>query len=240
MSPPMRIAGFGACMITGYPFEKGGFFEIACGVVEERLSRSLQSHITSLHKFPAPRAEKYMQKRVFGFKPDYVVIQFGSTDAACPLRRRGRQTNRGSKSSAISRNAKLPPNLFTLSRWTITSLLSFFWKVPPITPLSQYIAAIERMVDYCLSAEITPVVLSPFIFGSKYSTRNAIVYSNALLALQLRKERMILVDCIPLLSRFRKSMILLKDGFHLSRLAHRLIGEAVGVAIVLDVVYGPR
>ena len=186
--PPLRIAGFGACMISGYPYKSGGLFEIACGSIEACLSRFLQAHITSLHNFPAPRAEKHLRKRVLGFKPAYVVIQFGSTDAACPLRPKRRQVDRSSKSSAISKNAKLrPPSLFTLSRWTIASFLSFFWKVHPVTPLSQYIGAIEHMVDDCISAGVTPVVLSPFIFGSKTSTRNAILYTNALR--ELRSER---------------------------------------------------
>jgi hypothetical protein len=59
----LRIAGFGAWMITGYPHKSAGLFEIACGVVEKLLSRPVQSTIVSLGGFPAPRAEKYLKKR---------------------------------------------------------------------------------------------------------------------------------------------------------------------------------
>src|SRR5580692_9240847 len=62
---PLRIAGFGACLITGYPHQGAGMFEVACGLVERRLSRPVQSEIVSLGGFPAPRAEKYLKKKVF-------------------------------------------------------------------------------------------------------------------------------------------------------------------------------
>ena len=35
----LRIAGFGACMITGYPHKGGGLFEVACSLVEKGRSR---------------------------------------------------------------------------------------------------------------------------------------------------------------------------------------------------------
>ena len=81
----MRIAGFGACMITGYPHKGAGMFEVACGLVEKRLARPVLSIIASLGGFPAPRAEKYLKRRMFNFNPKYIVIQFGATDAQCPI-----------------------------------------------------------------------------------------------------------------------------------------------------------
>jgi hypothetical protein len=59
-------------------------------------------------------------------------------------------------------------------------LIGYLRKIDPITPLSSYIAAIGAMVDDCRSAGITPVVLSPFVYGSRYAMRNAISYTNAL------------------------------------------------------------
>lgn len=46
---------------------------------------------------------------------------------------------------------------------------------------------------------------------------------------------MIFIDCVRLLAKAPKSEILLHDGLHLSRLGHRLIGEAIGQAIVADI-----
>src|SRR5579872_6260303 len=95
--PSLKIAGFGACMITGYPHEGGGLFETACGLVEKRLSRPVQSTVVSLGGFPAPRAAKYLRKKLFNFNPQYVVIQLGATDAQCPIRAGSRPNDCGSK-----------------------------------------------------------------------------------------------------------------------------------------------
>ena len=46
---------------------------------------------------------------------------------------------------------------------------------------------------------------------------------------------MILVNCIRLLAEFPKTVILQHDGFHLSRMAQNLIGEATAQAIVADI-----
>jgi lysophospholipase L1-like esterase len=239
----LRIAGFGACMINGYPHKSAGLFEIACGVVEKGLSRPVQSTIVSLGGFPAPRAEKYLKKKVFGFNPQYVVIQFGATDAQCAIRARNRTTDRGaelrgdgnSKPSAALKTASYhgqPATALSLLRWQIASMIGHFRKIEPITPLSSYTAAIGRMVDDCRSAGITPVVLSPFVYGSRYTTAKAIPYVDALHELHSRVQGMILVNCASLLANFPKPMILQHDGFHLSRVGHNLVGEAIGQAIV--------
>jgi lysophospholipase L1-like esterase len=247
----VRIAGFGACMITGYPHKGAGLFEVACGVVEKRLSRSVQSTIVSLGGFPAPRAEKYLKKKVFGFNPQYIVIQFGATDAQCPIRARSRPTDRGAELSSDG-NSKPSAALKTTSyhgqpatalsplRWQIASLIGHLRKIEPITSLSSYTAAIERMVDDCRSAGITPVVLSPFVYGSRYTMGKAIPYVDALHELHSRAQGMIFVDCANLLANFPKPMILQHDGFHLSRAGHNLVGEAIGQAIVADIIINGR
>ena len=240
-------------MITGYPHEGAGMFEIACELVEKRLSRPVQSTIVSLGGFPAPRAEKYL-KKVFDFNPQYIVIQFGATDAQCPIRARSRPNNRcselsndgNSESSAALRTKRTtsyfdyrdqPTTALSHLRWQLSALIGHLRKIEPVTPLSSYIASIERMVVECLSAGIKPVVLSPFVYGSRYTMRNAISYTNALHE-RLRAGDGILVDCVAALAKFPKSSILQHDGFHLSRAGHDLIGEAIAQAIVTDVVMG--
>ena len=126
----LKVAGFGACMITGYPHKGGGLFDVACGLTEKRLSRPVQSTIVSLGGFPAPRAEKYLKKKVFDFNPQYVVIQFGPTDAQCPIRAGNRATDRCSElsaddnykpSAALSYHGQ-SATLLSLLRWQIASL----------------------------------------------------------------------------------------------------------------------
>jgi hypothetical protein len=72
-------------MITGHPHKGAGMFEVACGLVEKRLSRPVQSTIVSLSGFPAPRAAKYLKPKVFNFHPQYIVIQYSSGLLTCSV-----------------------------------------------------------------------------------------------------------------------------------------------------------
>ena len=242
-------------MISGYPHEGGrGFFEIACRSIERHMSRTVQSKNVSLGGFPVPRAEKHLRSKVFDFNPHYIILQFGATDAQCPIRRRSRPTDHTSQPNAVlgkpatqnRRNSNMfdgwwetthdqPYTLLSPFRWEVASTIGFLRKIKPITPLSTYITAMEHMVDDCMSAHITPVVLSPFVFGSRYTMRNAILYRNELHELYSRVKGMVFIDCIRVLATFRRSMILMNDGFHLSAAAHNLIGEAIGQSIIADI-----
>jgi hypothetical protein len=231
-------------MISGYPHEGGGLFEVACTLIEKELSRPVERNLLSLQGFPAPRAEKYLKSKVVPFNPDYVVIQFGSVDAARPIRERRRSAVATSEVRAALSSptftiapAYRSPSAVTIARWHMQSLVGFVWKTAPITSLSSYVNAMEHMVNDCISAEITPVVLSPFIFGSLHSLKNAAEYTNALRDLSSSVNRMIFINCFRLLSKAPKSKVLLHDGMHLSRLGHNLIGEAIGQAIVADMAY---
>ena len=243
---PLRIAGFGACMIAGYPHKDGGLFEVACGLIEQRLARPVNSTIVSLGGFPAARAEKYLKKKVFDFDPRYIVIQFGATDAQCPIRA-GRHLTASCSKSSTSGNSKSatprtisfdsqPATLLSSLRWQIASLIGHLRKIEPITPVSAYAAAIERMVGECRSAGIKPVVLSPFVYGSQYATGKSMAFVAALRELRSRTQDMILVDCVSLLANFPRSGILQHDGFHLSRAGHNLVGEAIAQSIVDDII----
>ena len=232
-----KIAGFGACMIGGYPHESGGLFEIACGLVEKTLSLPVQSRVSTLGGFSAPRAEKYLKLRILSCNPDYVVIQFGSTDASCPIQSKHRLTENSFQSGVShARNSPINrPSTVTIARWRLQSLVARFRKPDPVTSLSSYVAAIKHMVDDCILAQVTPIVLSPFIFGASYSTENAIKYTNALRYVFSKMNQVIFIDCVQLLSKFPNSKVLLSDGFHLSRFGHNLIGEAIAQAVVADI-----
>jgi hypothetical protein len=223
-------------MIAGWPHRSGGLFEVACDRVEKTLKRSIQSRLTSLGSFSAPRAEKHIKRRALDFKPGYVVVQFGATDAQCPIRRKPRS----SASTGNAREVFHAPNVLTLARWEIASLMGFLMKTEARTPLSAYIDAIARMADNCISDGAKPIILSPFVFGSRYSTRSALLFTNALQELQSRKRPMILVDCVRVMSNFPRSKMLMNDGFHLSAMAHNLVGETVGDLIVADVARADR
>jgi lysophospholipase L1-like esterase len=233
----LKIAGFGACMISGYPHNAGGLFEVACAGVEKRLGRPVVSTLVSLSGFTAPRAEKHLPRRALRFGPDYVVIQFGSSDAHCPVRRVHRKpASRGLGSSthklALAYHSQ-PSGLISALRWEVVSLIGYLLKIDSETALPEYVAVMERMVAACVSERATPVVLSPFVFGSRYSTRSAIAFTNALRDLA-RMHDVIVVDCVSALRALAKTSVLQRDGIHLSQLGHRVVGEAIAASIASD------
>jgi lysophospholipase L1-like esterase len=234
----LKIAGFGACMISGYPHKTGGLFEIACARVEKRLGRTVISKLVSLDGFTAPRAEKHLPRRMRSFGPDYVVIQFGSSDAHCPVPMVRRKS---ASSGLISSTRELelayhsqPSGLISSLRWEIVSLLGHLLKIDPETALPEYVAVIERMATLCISQRATPVVLSPFVFGSRYSTRSAIAFTRGLRKQLTRLHGVLLVDCVSALGAFAKPSVLQRDGIHLSQLGHLVVGEAIAAAIASD------
>jgi hypothetical protein len=157
----LRIAGFGACMISGYPHKAAGMFEIGCGLIERNLSHPVQSTIVGLPAFSATRAEKYLQRKVLPFNRNYIVIQFGSTDAACPIWHHPPATQssrfrnqRGADSAAYHAR---PATMLTLLHWELTSLIGYLMTPGPVTSLAAYIQAIEWMVKNCRAVSGIPV-----------------------------------------------------------------------------------
>jgi hypothetical protein len=108
-------------MISGYPHKAGGMLEVACHSIEKRLCRPVQSNILSLGGFPAPRAEKYLRDKALNSSPDYLIIQFGSTDANSPIRRRSRTRSTSPNPSSSDPSAEFhhsqSATLLSLLRW---------------------------------------------------------------------------------------------------------------------------
>jgi lysophospholipase L1-like esterase len=89
----------------------------------------------------------------------------------------------------------------------------------------------ERMIDSCIAADVTPIVLTPFVYGSRYSARNGVTYANALRELIAEKPGAVLVDCIEVLRAYPKRAVLQHDGFHLSQNGHAAVGLAIAQRI---------
>jgi hypothetical protein len=204
--PPLRVAGFGACMISGYPHDScAGFFNVACAHVEEDLCCSVESKIFSFGGFPAPRAEKYLADKVIGCAPNYIIIQLAALDALCPVRQgrlyfRGLSGAKGGSSARLretdDRSCRKEAGLSSWMRWELASILGYLQKLEPTTSLSAYMPVMERMIDSCMAADVTPVVLTPFVYGSGYSMRSGVTYADALRELITKKPGAVLVDCI--------------------------------------------
>jgi lysophospholipase L1-like esterase len=223
----LRIMGFGACMISGYPFNSGGFVELAVKEIQARTALDVQMKVLSLSGFPAQRAAKYLKRQVIPYSPDYAVIQFGSTDAACVLRKRQKTSISGQKDYKSASH-------LSILRWKLRSIAADILKPEANSALECYLPAMEDIIAGCIDARIKPVVLSPFIFGANYSMRNAAHYAELLRHMLSKFPEARYVDCIRVLSQVPRSKALLADGFHLSRFGHRLVGLALAGAIIRD------
>src|SRR5262249_3921781 len=210
-----------------------------CTHIAEGLASSMESKIFSFGGFPAPRAEKYLESKVIGYAPNCIVIQFGSLDALCPVRRspvRGASgAHLGSpailRTSSNSNAQRRPATQWSWLRWELASLWGYLRRLEPTTPLSAYLSAMDRMIDVCIAAEITPIVLTPFVYGSRYSMKKGMTYAKALRELIANKRGAVLIDCIEVLRAYPKRVVLQHDGFHLSQNGHAAVGFAIAQGI---------
>src|SRR5215475_6469414 len=123
----LRIRGFGACMIDGFPLPpETGFLHQAVRHLREKGKLDVDLDVVSMAGFPADRVQKHLAKEVLAHQPDVVVFQFGSTDAITALRsgfgvrwffskdaRNSSLFNRGERGGVSSR----PPALLDLLAW---------------------------------------------------------------------------------------------------------------------------
>jgi hypothetical protein len=153
----LRISGFGACMIAGYPFGDRGFFQIACSLIEHDDVYSIEPRITTLGGFPVTRVEKYLERVLGQPKPDYIVFQFGATDASCasvkslwessasrpkPFSSRSASSigkSRAGPSAPRSGDLTREANSLTAIRWMASSAAGFFVRPKSTTPFDDYI-----------------------------------------------------------------------------------------------------
>lgn len=239
LSDSITISGFGACMIGGFPDIAESFMKVACRLIEENLSRCANCSVLSLPGFPAARAKKHIS-RITHRAPNYVVFQFGSTDVSSQLMPSKKTPSKKTPKHGAPSKHFVAPTPLTLVRWHASSLAGCFLKPAPASDLSSYLSAHEDMISECQAVGATPVVLSPFVFGTRHSMNSAIKYSQALGGLCRTMDAVIFIDCVELLSHVPRSRILLCDAMHLSELGHQLVGRAVGEAVVADFVAKSR
>lgn len=230
--PCIRIAGFGACMISGFPHESGGFFDVACAEIERQVSIRTEKKLCSLGGFPAPRAKPYLASKLLGFRPDYLIIQLAALDALCPVRPRAAPSSAKKSGGASTGAQKKPASLLSYGRWLLLAMIGAARRAAPTTPLADYRDAMASIIDTCVRTGVTPVILTPFVYGSPYSMRSGALYAETLRELVAARPGALLVDCMTPLRQHPKHVVLQHDGFHLSLLAHSIVGQAIAARVV--------
>jgi lysophospholipase L1-like esterase len=219
----IRIVGFGACMINGTPFGyEDSFFNVAISALESVFgnSVSIDSTVVSLGGFPAIRAVKYLKKKVCALDPDIVIIQFGSTDASVSIRKNIKKMRVSPE--LVSQRELCWKELF---KHKLKSIISEVLCLSPVTNKPEYINAIKDMIRVLRENGTIVVVLSPFHFASSISNRYAKAYRDALKLEIEFLDGVYFLNAHKDLSSYSKLRTLCKNGTHLSRFGHKIIGN---------------
>ncbi len=245
----MMVFGYGACMLSGYPFQqaKSFFSHMLAGLPQDKKAEAMATSgykIVSLHRFTAVRAERHIRAQVLPYDPDVVVLQFGSSDVDCaPIHLfkqdqasfgRGGKTGQGSTPTSLSSaeaedcasgSGLRLPGIMDQLRWFIATLLGFLFRPSPVTTYEDYLEAMVHMVDLLVCNQIEVIVLSPFPFAMRYTHRLAKRYTAGLIKRLNSRTHVTCVDCIKVLEGYPIRSILLSDGMHLSPFGHQVLGE---------------
>jgi lysophospholipase L1-like esterase len=217
-------------MISGFPLAaEAGFLHQAVQHLHQAGQFKVAFEVVAMGGFPAHRARKHLAKRVLAHRPDFVVIQFGSTDASAPLRNGIGLRHFLKKQPHLRETVSArPPAPLDLLKWKLRNVASECLLIPPLAPLDNYLATLLNMAYECRLAGSIVVVISPFVMGGGRSNRFARDYTRALERQLPRTPGIHFLDAHTLLSQSPRKQMLLSDGFHLSAPAHRKLGLALG------------
>jgi len=219
-------------MINGTPFAYAdSFFAKAIERLNQESGGPIRSEVVSLGGFPAPRAVKHFKKRVLSGKPDIVVLQFGSGDAAVPIQKKIdslSSSSRKARSSIREDTSHINDDRITwrhVLKWEIKSLVGLLLRMPPVTSQEKYLEAIRQIIAEAKETNTTLIVLSPFVFGSRLSALYAKRYTAALREEIAHEHDIHLLDAYTELSKFPRATMLCHEGFHISRRAHDVVAR---------------
>lgn len=228
------IVGFGACMSSGYPIgESASFLRL---FVDSSLARPVTLRTVSLGGFTAPRAARFLRKRVIALQPDVLVLQFGTLDSSPPLREWYNSTARKLRPSRPPTPALEPQRsqdgtwlpyrstARTAAKTTAKALLSLCLGLGPRVPRGAFVGTIAQMCRESRAAGAYVIVLSPFATTNWLQRFYAKQFAAATMV-ATEDLGCLFVDCLSTLSAADPSVTLLSDGYHLSAQGHRLVAD---------------
>lgn len=215
--PEYHIQGLGACMLVGFPHrQEDSFFDLALAQLRADSPSQITTSCYSMGGFPITRVPRHLNARCLKTNPSIVVIQFASCDLIVPLRK-----NRSSGSSPRKVSCE-PPNLINRLIWQVQGLVGDGLQLEPITPPAVYLATMAQITQQLLDHGVTPVVISPFVFGGRRSDRIA-EECHAKLHESGELHPTEYVDAYSALAQHPRHQTLLADGTHLSLTGHRIV-----------------
>ena len=216
-------------MIDGFPHQPtDSFFHHAVTRLRQETAQVVTTSMFTMGGFPVPRVLRHLESKCLALHPDIVVVQFGATDLVVPLRRK--KNRDGTTSAAFHGRSVAPATLKSRIWWQFQGLAGDLLQLEPVTPVGAYLETKGEIIRTLLAHNIIPVVVSPFVFGSRRSDRNARYCSGRLQELVATLPKAHFVDAYAALNRHPRHQMLLADGGHLS-----LAGQQVVAAELLIV-----
>lgn len=227
----VKIVGLGACMMSGYPFPNYvSFYHHAI----QRVSKNLMPiHIDerncTISGCSLIQASGNFEEIIYSNIPDIAIIQFGGVDASVSIRSKfltlffQRTNTRG-----LLKKLKLEekPNLWHIAKWKILGMISSFLRLEPTTPMELYLETFLKIIVDCKTRGIEVIAVTPFRMGNSWSDHYAKLFSEAVEKASIEKS----FECLnswKTLYPYPLDKILLVDGFHLTRYAHEVLGNAL-------------
>jgi lysophospholipase L1-like esterase len=225
-----KIRAFGACMIGGFPHRyEDSCFHLAVERLRLETRHNLIPSIYTMGGFPVTRVPKHLQSRCLDAAPDMVVLQFGSSDLVVPVRKRNRHQP---LSASVERKVSATPATAAHQlRWRLRGILGSLLQLTPVTPPDIYLETMGQMVRTIAAANVVPVVLSPFVFGSSNSDRVARACVPRLQSAVAAVPGAHYVEVYSALDKFPRRQMLLGDGTHLSLQGQAVVGECLFAAL---------
>ena len=233
----MKIVGFGACMLRGYPLgEKYSFFSLLTDQMEKSSRVPIEKSIVPLDGVPLIRAIKYFESKILSLNPDVLILQFGNQDVSVQLGKylRNKFKPVSVLEDVVSKNFKsqldIKPYEVKLSISIMLFLKYAIGRAFNIGPtngaLEESANAVVKISKICNENRIKLVVLSSFPSNDFLHNLYGRYYAFMLNSLST-KHNYVFVDLHEILKRYDNSHILLSDGCHLSILGHKIVMQAV-------------
>jgi len=116
--------------------------------------------------------------------------------------------------------------LWCIFKWKVLGAISSMLSLQSFTPVEHYLNTFLKIVEDCKARGIKIIVITPFRMGNSRSDYFARMFSHALEQASIEKS----FECLnswKILSTYPIEKILLIDGFHLTRYAHQILGNAL-------------
>jgi lysophospholipase L1-like esterase len=214
-------------MLKGYPHrQEDSFFQLALGQVASTVATPVVSSLYTLGGFPITHVPKHLARHCLDAKPDVVVIQFASSDLVVPLGLRRKLRGRKRKAT-VDPVVVESPTLRNQLIWYLQGLVGDKLQLKSVTAPEVYITTMLQIIQTFLDHHIIPVVMSPFVFGSRRSDRFAQECSVVLHQAMTTLPQAAFVDAYSVLNRHPRHKTLLADGTHLSLFGHQVVADAL-------------